>query len=98
MHVAPATEEPVKVIDVVHGETHVLPRSTPAFRVPYDLFHPTGPVVLDDGLVTYEELEGEVRTGRAVPATLAEVHAGERVLVRLPWLGANEWWLCEVDE
>jgi hypothetical protein len=86
----------VHVRDVVRKHEVDLPASEVALRVPYDLFNPTGPVLLKGDLINYLQ-SGVLRTGRAVSAQLGDTRPGERVLVRLPPLHAeNEWWLCEV--
>lgn len=86
----------VHVRDVVRRLEVDLPASANALRVPYDLFNPRGPVLVKGDLINYLQ-DGELRTGRAVHANLGETHPGERVLVRVPPIHAeNEWWLCEV--
>jgi len=72
-----------------------------ALRVPYDLFHPQGPVEVRGMLASYIEGD-EVLIGRTAQCRLEDTVPGERVLVRLdatasPLDDDGEWWLCEIE-
>ncbi len=87
----------VKVRDIARGDVHEVPRGLSMLRVPYDFFHPTGAVRVEDGLATYV-VGSEVSTGRVAPAALADAQPGERVLLQLPSSADGDWWLCEIQE
>jgi hypothetical protein len=90
----------ITVRDVVRHRDHDLPGGEHMLRVPYDLFHPIGPVRFERGFITYLQ-DGELRNGQVAEAELSDAHPGERVLLRLPdergIIDANEWWLCEIE-
>ncbi len=90
------TAHHVHVRDVVRNQEFDLGPAEQALRVPYELFNPAGPVLLKGELINYLQA-GVLRTGRAVKVALGETRPGERVLLRVPPVHAdNEWWLCEV--
>ena len=86
----------IHVRDVVRQRALALNPDVAAFRVPYDLFKPTGVVRLRGDLVEWLE-HGVEKTGRVIPVRLGETHAGERVLLNDANGPTDEWWLCEVQ-
>jgi len=87
----------IRVRDVVRDGVYDLGPDEPILRGPYELFNPSGPVRRRGSLIDWLQ-GGVVRSARAVAAELGAVHAGERVLVRLPPTAhADEWWLCDVE-
>jgi hypothetical protein len=87
----------IQVRDVVRDGEHEFGADEPALRVPYDLFHPSGPVHRRGEMLDWLQGE-ETRSARSAPTVLGETHPGERVLVRLRPEGPDEeWWLCEVE-
>jgi hypothetical protein len=91
-----------KVRDVVRDTLYLFPPDRSIFRVPYDMFRPTGPVRVEGDAVHYQERQDdEVRTGRISKAQLRDAEPGEHVLLQLPSAASvpeSEWWLCEVME
>jgi hypothetical protein len=87
----------IRVRDVVRGGVYEFGPDEPVLRGPYELLNPIGPIRQRGSLVDY--LQGNViRSGRAAPTTLGDCHPGERVLLRLaPLTAEDEWWLCEVE-
>lgn len=87
----------IRIRDVVRGDVYELGPEEPAMRGSYDLFRPVGPVrVRDDGLAEWHE-GATIRTSRISPTTLGDLHAGERVLVRLGSETDEPWWVCDVE-
>jgi hypothetical protein len=87
----------IRVRDVVRDGVYDFGPDEPALRGPYELFNPIGPVRQRGALVDF--LQGNViQSARVAPTTLGECHPGERVLMRLvPLTAEDEWWLCEVE-
>ncbi|HTQ45310.1 MAG TPA: hypothetical protein VMI75_21275 [Polyangiaceae bacterium] len=87
----------IRVRDVVREGVYDFGPDEPVLRGPYELFNPVGPVRQRGALVDF--LQGNViQSARVAPTTLGECHPGERVLMRLvPLTAEDEWWLCEVE-
>jgi hypothetical protein len=87
----------IRVRDVVRDGVYDFGPEEPALRGPYELFNPIGPVRQRGALVDF--LQGNViQSTRVAPTTLGECHPGERVLMRLvPLTAEDEWWLCEIE-
>jgi len=87
----------IRVRDVVREGVYDFGPDEPALRGPYELFNPVGPVRQRGALVDF--LQGNViQSARVAPTTLGDCHPGERVLMRLaPLTAEDEWWLCEVE-
>ena len=87
----------IRVRDVVRQGVYDFGPDEPVLRGPYELFNPVGPVRQRGALVDF--LQGNViQSARVAPTTLGECHPGERVLMRLvPLTAEDEWWLCEVE-
>ncbi|HEY5242633.1 MAG TPA: hypothetical protein VIJ22_14235 [Polyangiaceae bacterium] len=87
----------IRVRDVVRATTANLGPQQRALRVPYDMFHPKGAVLIRDGSVEWAEGQ-EVRSARYTEAVLGDCHPGERVLICLtPSAPEPEWCLYEVE-
>jgi hypothetical protein len=87
----------IRVRDVVRDGVYDFGPDEPVLRGPYELFNPVGPVRQRGALVDF--LQGNViQSARVAPTTLGECHPGERVLMRLvPLTAEDEWWLCEIE-
>jgi hypothetical protein len=92
----------IRVRDIARAGQYEFGPEEQVLRGPYDLFQFQSAGALRrrgemvDWLVPGPD--GEVRSGRVSPASMGEVHPGERVLVKLPpSVADDEWWLCEIE-